>query len=434
MSHKNAIEERLDLVEEEWFAFTDDPEARLGVWRLDGDGIQLVEVFLETQTEPGTAVPDFFMRLRVPFEDPDHHGVHLRNSFIEEIDAAKGEMAEAGVDPDWPVPALDPHGTDLGQLLSCLEAFRSYYADLVERLIVVVLPTDISQEGDWSAWLDCLVTQGLPENIRFMVFDDSRAPALDSLTERHPALVRTMAPELDMPGALDSLARQVGGTGPPDIFRRMFVGMGTAAMRGNVLGALALGGFALTVARRQGWTQQVAVIHMALGTLLLGAGRTPEALVAFRAGGKASLASRDQGDPGSGKVVLQAKLAEAGALIQEGEYDNAAGAYEEAVSINTSQQEGDPVLLLESHRMAAYCHEQSGRTEEAWQHLASTLDAAEEVPEAQRIDTTLPFVVQAFTRLWTDYPFNRRRSEVEQRLTELLGPEWPALVEERLPS
>lgn len=434
MSPRNAVEQRLDIIEEEWFAFTDDAGARLGRWRLDRDGIQLVEVFLETQTLEGTAVPDFFLRLSVPFEDPRRHGLDVREAFVGEIEAAADEMREADVDPDWPVPAVDPGGDDIGQLLRCLHAFQRHYAELVERVVVVLMVDEIADADAWARWLDRLLRWELPETLRFMVFDPAEAPLLDELSEGHPDALRTLEPELDVPGALDSLVRDVGGTKPADIFRRMFVGMSTAARRGNVAGSLALGSSAIRVAKGQGWTQQVSVVHMALGSILMTAGRLEQALKAFRAGGESAQQSREEGDAGSDKVELQAKMAEGAALVKAEAYDEAATAYEEAVEVGESMEEPDPILMLEARRMAAWCHERLDRREHAWYHLDAALRGADAIDEEQRLDTTLPFVAQAMVRLSHRPPLDRHRPELTARMTELVGPDWYAEVTERAPS
>lgn len=425
----NAIEQRLDLIEEQWFAFTDDARARLGRWRLDGDGIQLVEVFLESQTVAGTAVPDFFVRLWVPFRDPLTHGLTLRASFVEEIDAGADDMRAVGVDPVWPVPGADPTLDDIGQLLTCLHAFREHYRDLVQRVVIVLMVDEIADAGAWVWWLDRLI-QRLPEQLRFMVFDPAPAPRLDDLALRYPVQLKTLAPELDVPGAIDSLVRQVGGNGPADVFRRMFVGMGTAAQRGNVAGALTLAASAIAVAQKQDWLQQVAAVHMASGALLLGAGRITEALNAFRASGATATASMKRGDPGSDRVAVHAKLAEGSALLQAEDYAQAARAYEEALTTGEGQGTPDPLLMIESRRMAAYCYERTRRPDLAWTHLGAALQLGDRIDPAQRAHTTLPFVAQALLRLAADPTLDRQRALIETRVAELLGANWQGALME----
>jgi hypothetical protein len=228
--------------------------------------------------------------------------------------------------------------------------------------------------------------------------------------------------------------RSVGGSGPADVFRRMFVGMNTSAMRGNVAGALALGAFAAAVAQKQGWVQQVAVVHMAVGGILMSAGRLAEALKAFRASGDASKQSRDQGDPGSDKVVIHAKLAEAGALVSAQAWPEAAATYEEAVKLVAVAPQPDPVLLLESRRMAAYCHEQAGRPDMAWLQLGHVLVDAKGIEAEQRLTTTLPFAVQSLMRICEHPHYQPHRPLIESRLVELIGPDWHARVQEKLPA
>lgn len=431
---QNAIEERLDRIEEQWFAFTGDAEARVARWRLDGDGIRLVEIFLEAQTREGTAVPDFIMRLAAPFSDPLQHGVQLRQVFEDEVRAAAEDMAEAGVATDWVPPPPDPRMDDIGHLLACMHSFRLHYGALFERVVVVLMPEPVVDPAVWAWWVERLVQRGAPEHLRVMLFDDAAAPILDAVAAKYPAQMMTLAPELDMTGAIDELAKQVGGSTPADVYRRLFVGMSTAAQKGNISGSLSLGASAMRVADQQGWVQQVAVVHMALGSILMGAGRLQEAVSAFRASGAAAEASREGGDAGSERVVVQARLAEGAALLQEDAIDRAAAAYDGAVALAEAQQPPDPMLLLECRRMSAYCHERLGRPDLAWHHLGMALKAAEGIEEAQRLQTTLPYVVRSMLRLTEQPAYQRYRPLVEDRLTRVLGPDWPGRVAEKLPA
>jgi hypothetical protein len=428
----NAIEERLDRVEEQWFAFTGEAAARVGRWRLDADGIRLVETFLEAQTREGTAVPDFIMRLAVPFTDPLQHGVQLRLLFEEEIRAAAGDMADAQVPTDWMPPPRDQRLDDIGELLSCMHSFKLHYGSIFERVVVVLMPEGVSDAAAWAWWVERLVQRPVPEHLRTMLFDDAAAPLLDAVAAKYPVQCMTLAPELDMTGAIDELVKQVGGSTPADVYRRMFVGMSTAAQKGNIAGSVSLGARAIRVAQQQGWVQQVAVVHMALGSILMGAGRLQEAVAAFRASGTAAEASRDGGDAGSDRVVVQARLAEGAALLQEDAIDHAAAAYDAAGVLAEAQQPQDPMLMLECRRMSGYCHERLGRPDLAWHHLGMALKAAEEIDPSQRLQTTLPYVVRSIVGLTEQPAYQRYRPLLEDRLTRILGPDWHRLVEEKL--
>lgn len=434
MSRKNAIERRLELVEEEWFAFTDDASARVGRWRLDADGIKLVEVFLEQQTLPDTAVPDFFLRLAVPFTDPLQHGLHLREAFLAEIEAAADDIREAGYDPAWPVPPLDPAQDDVGHFLMCLHAFQVHFRSKFDRVVAIQMPAPMENGHAWPWWLERLLTRNAPESIRFMVFDPVEAPVLDDLAARHPPRLKTLAPELDMVGAVDELVRETGGNTPADVFRRLFVGMSTAAARGNVGGALALAASAVKVAEGQGWRQQVAVVHMAAGTLLLGAGRARDAMTAYGAAESAAAASHGSGDAGSDQVLVQAKLAQAGALLGSGDMAAAARGYEAAVAEAEKLPDPNPILLLEGRRMAAYCQEQAGQPDAAWHHLGMAIKAANRIDPGMRANSTLPFAAQALLRLTTQSRFAGYRGVVEGRLAELLGPDWHGIIARSIPA
>lgn len=434
MAPKNAVEERLDRIEEAWLAFTGNPEARVGRWRLDGDGVGLVEVFMEAQTVEGSPIEDFFLRLEVPFTDPAKHGLHLREAFLREIEAAAEEMAEAGVEP-WRPPPPDPRVDDVAEILLLMHAFATAYRDLFPRVILVLLPGEPPANPDaWRWWVSRLAQRSMPGHLRVMLFDPAAAALLDEVASANPVTMMTLAPELDPAGMLEQLAREVGGTGPGDLFRRYFVGMSTAAGRGQVEAALALGASAVALAKKQGWPQQVAVVQMAIGSFLMGAGKLREAFAAFGESRAAATASRDAGEAGSDVVVLQARLAEAGALLQAEALPEAAQAYEDVLAIAGSHGPADPLLMLESRRMAAHCYERMGRADAALHHLGGALQGAGDIEADQRLGTTLPFVIESAWRITGEPAWSGYRPAIEARIEELLGPGWPAQVREKLPA
>jgi len=434
MAKRNAVEVRMDRIGEEWAAFMADPVARVARWRLDSDGAELVEGFMEAQTAEESSLEDFFLRLTVPVTDPAQHGDHLRAAFLSELEAAADDIREAGVDPEWPVPTPDPRLDDIGRLLHCVGIFAQHYSDLFPRVVLVLMRAPTGDPGAWAWWVDRLVRHPFPERVRAMLFDPAEAPVLDGLAQHHAAVFATLAPELDTPGMLDELVRQVGGSGPADVYRRFFVGMGSAAARGDVAGAMAMAQRAAQTAQGQGWIQQVAVVQIALGSILLGAGRLEEALKACRAAGASGAKSQEAGDPGSERVVVQAKLSEASVFLQAGAFVEAAQCYEEAAALIEGWAEPDLILLLDAHRMAGYCHERAGREDAALHHLGSTLQVAGRMEPDRRLDTTLPWAVRALGDLTGKPAWAHYRPPVEERLLELLGPEWPRLVQERLPA
>ena len=54
------------------------------------------------------------------------------------------------------------------------------------------------------------------ETCALVVMDDSGAPTLDILCKAEPKRVVTWKPDLDLPGAMEELARVAGGSGPGD--------------------------------------------------------------------------------------------------------------------------------------------------------------------------------------------------------------------------
>jgi hypothetical protein len=116
-------------------------------------------------------------------------------------------------------------------------------------------------------------------------------------------------------------------------------------------------------------------------------------------------------------------MGEGAALVAAERWPDAATVYERAVGLAEAAQ--DLTMTLEAWRMAAWCHEQAGADGEAWRCGQQALKAGEALPEAQRAQSTLPWVGELLLRLLErNYNDPRHAEQVQAQLVHLLGPEW----------
>jgi tetratricopeptide (TPR) repeat protein len=426
---RNAIERRVDRLAEQWQAFAADPALRLLRWRAAADDLRMVDLFVDVQGEKLGTTPDVFVRLRPEFGDPSRYARDLLSAFLDQYDAARHELEAQGIAAGWQHPEAAVDETDPAFLVRVATSFQAYYADRMQCLVLVLAPGAVADDRAFAAWLIDLVQQGLPATLRLMVPDAADAPRLDGLDEMAPGLAVTIDPTLDMPGALEELARSEGAEGPAKLFRVNLTSIANAGAKGNLTAAERAAGRALEVARKEDWADQALVAHMALAAVYLSAGRADDAVGCYR---KASIAADTvaaKGHPAAARLRVTAAMSEGAALVAAARWREAAAAFEHAAPL--ADAAGDPLLLLEAWRMAGWSHEQAGADRDAWRCGQQALAAGERLPAEQRGQSTLPWVGQMLLRLLDRY----YRDDVHQakvmrsRLDGAFGKGWERALE-----
>jgi tetratricopeptide (TPR) repeat protein len=426
---RNAIERRLDRLTEQWQAFAADPALRLLRWRAVADDLRMVDLFIDVQSEELGTTPDVFVRLRPAFGDPSRYASDLLSAFLDQYDAARPDLEAQGIAAGWQRPEAAVDETDPAFLVRVATSFQAYYADRMQCLVLVLAPATVADERAFAAWLIDLLQQRLPPTLRLMVPDPEGAPRLDGLDQMAPGLAVTIDPALDMPGALEELARSEGADGPAKLFRVNLTSIANAGARGNLTGAERAAGRALEVARKEDWADQALVVHVALAAVYLGAGRAADAVGSYRKASIAGEAVAAKGHPAAARLRLTAAMGEGAALVAAARWREAAAAYEQAAPL--AEAAGDPLMLLEAWRMAGWSHEQAGADRDAWRCGQLALEAGERLPADRRGQSTLPWVGQMLLRLLDrHYRHDLHQAKVmRRRLDGAFGKDWERALE-----
>jgi tetratricopeptide (TPR) repeat protein len=423
---KNAIERRLEEIESVWIEFASNDQARLLRFVVDEDEVKLLDAFLELQNEEVSEIPDLFLRFNEPFDDPASYGLTLRESLIEQYEEVREGIAAEGIPADWQCPPLMDGRSDIANFLKAAASLYEKYRGIMENLVAVLTPLAVADQTAWRHWLRRLVSRrDLPQGIRFLVLDSTVVRVLDGLAEAEPQQVVTETPDLDMPGAYAELVRGTPGAGPGFAFRRLFVALTNAAAVGNVAVAARAARRAQAIAQANSWPQLVTAVQMALGAAYFSAGDVAMTLKCYRAANKAIQGSSE---PGSEKLDIQTRFAEAAALISDEKYEDAAEVYQQIGPLAEKQK--DAFSALEAWRMAAWCRETLGDKEGAWDHAVKALDAGARLEEPVRPDSTLPYVGQLMLRLIADGVNPDQEGMVRRRMVELVGEGWEDRIEQ----
>jgi hypothetical protein len=292
---------------------------------------------------------------------------------------------------------------------------------------LAVLPQTVSNATHWRQWLERLVAKPIPAAVRFLIVDHANDSQFAELKNSQPEIVAIIRPDLKVGLGYLELLREVPGTGPGFIFRRFFVALGSAISCGNFGAARRLADQATQIASQQKWTHLQSVVAMTLGAAYLQQQDFEAAIKCF-VNGQTAVAG--QSDIASAKVGIQAKLAEASALLAASRPADAAAVYHQVQGL--AKQAGDSFAEFESTRMAAYCHELAGQKEEARKNGLATLALAEAMKSQSAPAATLPYAGQALLRVADGSA--KDTADIRRRLEGLLGKNWDAVLHAETPS
>jgi hypothetical protein len=418
----NPIAERVDRLHDQWTLFAKNGDARILRWVLEADEVAVLDGWLAKEAHPDAAeTPDVFLMLDTPFTLPAQHGVALREAMRTSYDADKAALEQAGIKPEWQCPPYRQGMNDIAAFLEALESLRTAHGEGVQILAVSLRPLQIADPPAYLLWLQRL-SQAAPPHFRFIVAEMRGTNAFAPLAQAEPKRVVTETADLDMPAALEQISAEAGNLDTPGgQFRHVYVQMGSAAKKGDLATADALGSAALAIAEQQGWTLLAGVIHFFMGSLLLQLGRNIDAYHRFVATDASGQKTEAAGDASGKKMRLQGRLAAGTALFQEKAYPQAARVYQETAPIAKAAE--DKRAELDCWRLASYCYELAGDTRQAWAAGAQGLQTAATADEETRRTSTLPYLGEGMLRLTQD-PHLGDAASIDQRMHALLGPNW----------
>ena len=422
----NPIEQRLKKLEGLWTEFIEQPAGRILRWLTDDDSVQMIQLFVDLQSEPVSEIPELFIEFKAPFDQPAKYAASIVESLQAQYDANREEIVAEGIQSDWTCPPLSNPITTK-DLLITLESFQKSHETLTEHLAIVLWPETTKHAASWERWLTDLVSLGIPASIRVVVVDRKNYPALESLANAQPEKVVSIDPQLDMPAAYEQIVAAVPGSSPGHDFRKYFVALTNAAGSGDLAKAESVAVKAIAIATKEQWFYLISAAQMALGAAYFAAGKLEDTIQCYRAANKA-VAGKD--DVASKKLDVPTRMAEGSALIAAEKYGEAAKVFQNAAVVAAGYGEAEATSELECWRMAGWCHETNSQPAQGWDCGEKALAVGAKLEESAREMSTLPYVGQMMIRLADAGTQKKRKREIEDRMVKLLGPDWTAALEQ----
>ncbi|SAK49426.1 hypothetical protein AWB80_01346 [Caballeronia pedi] len=416
----NPVERRMMAAHEDWLAFANDKSARLLYWHANEADAELLKVFFQTQREMSNAV----LELNSPFEDADRYPAALAEEIIAFYDTRREGSARTGIVADWKPPARN-HAHAAQHLFAVLNSLMLHHPDVFPGMVLVLAPARNDKPKAFEACLDKLLNllngpyAGLSRRLR-LVLMGTDPNAFGGLAKQRPDAVRRTDGRYQMQALPRELAAQSGERGATGQFRRLFVELSESLGHNDPARLERLRASALGVSDAKQWFDQSATVHLLAGAAYLKWGSADLALSAYRDATASAQQAREASHPAGNKLVVNGLFGEASVQITRERYLDAARCYAKAAEF--ARVDKDSILLVEAHRMRAWCLDRARERDAALDAGFLALGAGQSMEPALRANSNLQLVVSwMLERIgW----LHVRRGELERALEALYGPDW----------
>lgn len=394
----NPVEQRLAYLCGEWIQFRDKTDRRMLVWQVPDNSQRLVQAFFAAQKhETAYSSGDLFIVFDSPFEHSIQYARDLKASLAGQYTASIDDLAKEGLPTDWDYdPAASPESPEA--FMAALCSFGSMYHHSMGHLVVVFSPESIGNTSAFAKWIIRALNTQLPERLRLVLVDSSENPRIQALSELDDPRILVTRPQIDAINMAQETFAQEPSTDPAGVFRNHFISLMALAEKGTAdqLKARATDAFAFVQKHR--WADQEVALHMLISGALLKEGHHAESIKRYEQARQVAQQTVAQAHPAGHKLVLQTWIGQAGAHFAANELPKATACYDEAAIV--AQIDKNPILAIESLRMAAFCRTRSGDSEGAIAsgHQALQAGATLNTPEA-RCMTTLPLAAVDLLRV-----------------------------------
>jgi len=400
----NAITQRLEKMNQLWERFRGLPKARVCRWLVQEDEKQMINCFIESSYLENSSAADLFIPFYTSCSNAALYSHELIQELEEKINADREALEQEGMFISWEPSTY--------HFISDFHSFSQHVAS-AEMVVAVLLPGIITRP--FIKWLTCILEDGMPENIRLLIIETHGETKLDELAEAYSELIKTASLDLDMPTAMQQLASAGDPADPGVKFRKAFLELSQAASSKDIAAVKKLEAAPLLIAREQGWIPMEIAVHSLVASAFIGAMQFNEAIKKYDI--SFALATKI-----ASPLAIQSLFNKGSVHIALKNYKDAGGCFEKAAQL--SQEAGDHFQLMEARRMHGFCLVKCGEWEHAFEVEKQALEAAEQLEESVRHNSTLPYLGQSLLELSYRNGDKEEYLLLEEKINSLAGANW----------
>lgn len=273
----NPIAQLVTQIQQKWnTAVTPYPNLKLIRWLIIPEQARLYEGFLRLESTASGNLPDMVLVLLTPYTSKAQHSKHLIEHWIEAYkkDTETLEaLQESNPDFHWDADGYaakiseDTHQNNR-LLIEMLESFQQILPEKDRALTLSLFPYSVEDPIAYGTWLESMISLGLPEHVRFMVFDFADERYLDLSMKKVDDLGKSLSVPLDLDGAISKITT-AGDPNKPEVqFRKCVAKMSKAVKNNSREDVHHWGKKAIEAAQRSGLKSFFATAHVVYAGML----------------------------------------------------------------------------------------------------------------------------------------------------------------------
>lgn len=248
---RNPTEQLMAQLEVQWLEASEDPAARLFIWRVKANAESIVHAFIALQQQPPSdySAPDLFIGFMAPFDTGYGYSRALADELIERYEASE-----------------DAQGWEFESRLPCFSAvqwqtllgdFAGHHREQLRYVVAVMTPEHISDEAALQRWLQQNVER-IGTGVRVMLIDTLEQPTWQALQQAFPQRVRLITPDIDGMALMQQTASQLSDRDGDRLrCRQLMTDAVLLLEHGTAQQVEARAGMALAIARKKaGWSSR----------------------------------------------------------------------------------------------------------------------------------------------------------------------------------
>jgi hypothetical protein len=301
-------------------------------WIITPDQARLYEGFLKLESSVHGRIPEVFVVLLTPFENKQSFSKALIVQWLEQYKADKAKAEKENATPaafSWDFSAIEKqlyakHTDQDVLLMEMLHSFQQSIASQQTKVVLALLPQTVSSVNDYSDWLNDRIKQGIPEHVRFSIFDYEEERFFDDLFKRFQHSAKSLAIPLDVQGAIGRLAKMGDPNSAEVQFRTCMQEMGDAVSAGSLPRLEKWGTKALEIGQRSGKKGFFASAHIIYAGMLFSFKKYEEITYLLEGGLRLAQLGLQEGDETCKVLIIQFYAYKAACKQHEGKDTEAA--------------------------------------------------------------------------------------------------------------
>ncbi|WP_062058244.1 hypothetical protein [Aquimarina longa] len=266
----NPIARLISQIQQKWIdEVAPNEHIQLVRWLIKPDQKRLYRGFLKLESTDQGSLPCIPVVLLTAYEDIEIHSKKLIKDWLENFENDKNiqqAITDKTIEFNWNTEIfkqeIEHTDSHYNLLLEMLQSFQQAMPNKELPLVLTLFPNAIQNEKEYQKWIDKLVSNGIPENVKIMLFDDVNKRNLDTIMKKYEEISKSLSVPLDLDGAINKLAAQGNPNDPEVQFRKCMIEMGNSVNKGNLKRLHNWGNKGLEITKKTGLKSSYATAHL----------------------------------------------------------------------------------------------------------------------------------------------------------------------------